>query len=202
MESEAEFPGSLRPSRFRRVQAGALGWASVVLIDYGDADARVLRDMLGVLGLEIVYMKAGQPRHLVEAFTRVTSDVDYVVLAGHGDDAGLIISDDLPEQIAQNEPFRRRLTPDLVREHVQLTGQTVIANGCQAGDTGLADAFLASGAGNYVGSTGSPFGYASILAPVLVFYELVSKRTLPEAVTKLQSIDEASHLVPVPSWPQ
>jgi hypothetical protein len=41
----------------------------------------------------------------------------------------------------------------------------------------------------YVAPRGAPFGYASLFAPLLLFYELTERRTLRQAVGRLQAHD-------------
>lgn len=188
-QSEEEYLASLRPSMFRRVQAGEFGWTTVDLIDLGDANATALRSILEVFGINVNYLRAGQPRQLVAALDGRRAVAPYVIVTGHGDEGTLILNDDMPEPIAESQPFRGRLTPERIRQYLCLRGSTVIVNGCEGGHAALAEAFLDVGCVAYVGSTAAPFAYASTFVPVFLFYELTSQRNLRQAVQKLQQHD-------------
>ncbi|MFJ2771401.1 hypothetical protein [Streptomyces sp. NPDC087300] len=64
-----------------------------------------------------------------------------------------------------------------------------VLTGCDTGDTALLDAFLDAGASACVAPRGGPFGYASLFAPLFLFYELTERRTLPQAVARLRAHD-------------
>ncbi len=57
------------------------------------------------------------------------------------------------------------------------------------GPPDLVEAVLDCGAGAYIAPDGAPFGYASLFAPLLLFYELTERRTLTEAVDRLAGHD-------------
>jgi hypothetical protein len=61
----------------------------------------------------------------------------------------------------------------------------VISTGCDTGTPELARAFFAGGASAYVAPAGAPFGYASVFAPLLLFYELTEGRSLEQALERL-----------------
>ena len=176
----------LRPSRIRDVQAGALGWATVTLLEVDGTHATALRSGLEAFGLRVDHVRVGQARHLVAGFERAGGE--YVVLACHGDE-GRIIVPELAEEIERFQPTHGAWGPSEVRRYVKLAGATVIATGCDTGTDDLAAAFLDAGAVAYVAPDGAPFGYASLFAPLLLFYELTQQRTLTQAVDRLQAHD-------------
>ncbi|MCF3118824.1 hypothetical protein IPZ68_03740 [Streptomyces arenae] len=174
----------------REVQAGRLGWTEVDLIDVEDGGARALRDGLEAFGVQVTYVRVGQARHLVAALDGRTRHVaPYVVIACHGDEGSVLVPELAPE-IARFQPFDGGLGPAEVRAHVRLPGSTVVVTGCDTGEPALAEAFLDAGASAYVAPRGAPFGYASVFAPLFLFYELTERRTLPEAVSRLRAHDE------------
>jgi hypothetical protein len=185
--SEHDHLASLRPSRIREVQAGALSWAQVDIIDIGSHESEAVRAGLEQLGVRTRRSVVGQSRHLVAALTEESS-ADVVLLLCHGD-GGDIVLEELADEHERHQPFHGRVTPDDLRGFARLDGRVVIATGCETGDPSLARAFLDCGASAYVAPTGAPFGYASYFAPVFLFYELVEKRSLEEAVARLQRHD-------------
>ncbi|MCV2491025.1 hypothetical protein OF117_16850 [Geodermatophilus sp. YIM 151500] len=186
-DDEAAWLAALRPSRIRQVQAGAPAWTRVELVDVDTGHGPVLRDALEAFGIRVDRTAIGQARHLVAALTG-GERAPYVVLACHGDE-GAIVLPELAEEVERWQPFHGRLGPADLRSFARFDGATVIATGCDTGHPDLARAVLDCGAAAYVAPAGGPFGYASLFAPVFLFYELVEGRTLEQAVGRLQAHD-------------
>jgi hypothetical protein len=188
-QEEEEWLATQRPSRVREVQAGRLAWTEIDLIDLGGGFARPLRDGLEAFGVQVNYLRVGQPRHLVAALDGTRPIAPYVILSCHGDE-GRILMEDVAEELAGFQPFNGDVGPDRVREHFHLPGSVTLVTGCDTGDPALADAFLDAGAGIYVAPRGAPFGYASMFAPLFFFYELTELRTPLAAVERLRAHDD------------
>jgi hypothetical protein len=186
VHSESRWLASLRPSRIREVQGGALSWTRVRLIDT-TGQGVTLRPMLECFGIQVELCRVGQARHLAAALS--APEVPFVIVECHGDD-GVIVLDELAEEVQRFQPFGPRVTPDDVRRISELHGATVIATGCQMGEEQMADAFLDGGAEAYVAPTGAPFGYASVFAPALLFYELTEGRGIDAAVDRMRAHDD------------
>jgi hypothetical protein len=129
----------------------------------------------------------GQCRQLVEALGRGTTS-PYVILACHGDEGSIMLPELAPE-IERYQPYHQRLTPADLRSFARFDGAAVIATGCDTGHPDLVEAVLACGASAYVAPRHAPFGYASFFAPVFLFYELTERRSLREAVDRLNGHD-------------
>ncbi|MGW0662214.1 hypothetical protein [Streptodolium elevatio] len=185
---EAAWLAGQRPSRVREVQAGRLGWTEVDLLAVGDGDATAIRGVLEGFGVRVNYFPVGQARHIVAALGGERSAAPYVVIACHGDE-GAILMDELAGELAAFQPFDGNIGPAEVRAHLRFPGSVVIATGCDTGDEALAEAFLDVGAAAYVAPVHGPFGYASVFAPLFLFYELTELRTLEEAVERLRAHD-------------
>ncbi|MEV7195086.1 hypothetical protein AB0N81_25250 [Streptomyces sp. NPDC093510] len=189
--AEARWLATQRPSRIREVQAGRLAWTQVDLLDVEEGNARALRGALEAFGVQVNYVRVGQPRHLVTALSAGTGHgaAPYVIIASHGDE-GRIVLPELAAEMAEFQPFNEGMGPAEVRAHVRLPGSVVLLTGCDTGDPALVDAFLDAGASACVAPRGAPFGYASLFAPLFLFYELTERRTLPEAVASLRAHDD------------
>lgn len=184
---EHAYLASLRPSRIREVQAGALSWAQVDIIDIESGDGDAVRSGLERFGVRTRRTKVGQARHLVAALTEKTQ-ADFLLMLCHGDEGDIMLPE-LAGEVEQYQPFHGRVSPDDLRSFARLDGQVVIATGCETGHPDLAKAFLDCGASAYVAPTGAPFGYASYFAPISLFYDLAEKRSLDDAVAHLQAHD-------------
>lgn len=147
----------------------------------------VLRPLLEQYGIQVELCRVGQARHLAAALT--APEVPYVVLSCHGDE-GAIVLDDLADEVQRFQPFGPRVTPADVRRVADLRGATVIATGCDMGAEAMADAILDAGAEAYVAPTGAPFGYASVFAPAMIFYDLTQGSSIDVAVERLRAHDE------------
>ncbi|GLW47042.1 hypothetical protein Stsp02_27040 [Streptomyces sp. NBRC 14336] len=188
-KEEQAWLATQRPSRIRDVQAGRLGWTEVDLLDIDSGGGKPLRDALEVFGVRVHYLPVGQPRHLVAALDGSRPIAPYVILACHGDE-GRVLLDELAEELARFQPFNGTLGPEQVRAHLRLPGSVVLVTGCETGHPALADAFLDAGASVYIAPEGAPFGYASVFAPMFLFYELTQQRGLTEAVERLRAHDD------------
>lgn len=188
MTDEAEWLATLRPSRIREVQAGALSWATVDLLDVeSGGGAAGLRGALEQFGIRVTTHAIGQARHFVAAVSRGDA-ADYVVVACHGDD-GRIVLPELAPEVERYQPFHGGVGPEQLRSFARFHGAVVIATGCDTGHPDLARAVLDCGASAYLAPTGAPFGYASLFAPLFLFYELTERRSLTEAVARLRAHD-------------
>ncbi len=184
---EEAWLAALRPSRIREVQAGALGWTALDLIDIETGAGAAVRPILEALGVQVRLLRVGQARHLVAALSGGAT-APFVLLACHGDDGHILVPELAPE-LERFQPFQRRCGPQELRSFAHLDGSVVIATGCETGTPALAEAFFRAGAAAYIAPEGAPFGYASLFAPIFLFYELVERRSLQEAVQRLQAHD-------------
>lgn len=184
---EAAWLATLRPSRIRDVQAGALSWTTVDMVDVESGEGVVLRPVLESFGVRVNLFRVGQARHLVNALGGEAT-APFLLLACHGDE-GRIVIPELAEEIERFQPFHGGCGPDELRSFARLAGSVVIATGCDTGSLELAEAFFAAGASAYVAPAGAPFGYASVFAPIFLFYELAEQRSLDQAVDRLRAHD-------------
>lgn len=187
MSDEARWLAGLRPSRIREVQAGETSWTTVDVVDVESGLGSALRGALETFGIRVERTPVGQGRHLVRALSR-RPPAPHVVLACHGDGGDLVLPGLAPE-LERHQPFSGRVTPEQLRSFAHLDGATVVATGCDTGHPALVRAVLDCGAAAYVAPDGAPFGYASLFAPVFLFYELTEQRSLAEAVQRLRAHD-------------
>ncbi|HWH95363.1 MAG TPA: hypothetical protein VNT03_15995 [Baekduia sp.] len=179
----------LRPSRIRAVQAGALQWTSVDIIDVSSGGGATMRAPLERFGIGVRLMRVGQARHLVAALGG-QADAPFVILDCHGDE-GRIVLPELADEVDRHQPLHGSVGPQELRSFARLRpGAVVICTGCDTGTHELAGSFLDNGASAYVAPAGAPFGYASVFAPLLLFYELTERRSLRDAVRRLRQHDQ------------
>ena len=188
MSAEEEvWLAGLRPSRIREVQAGALAWTRVDIVDVDTGEGAAIRPPLEAFGIGVNLLRVGQARQLVAALGGQAS-APFVVLACHGDQ-GAIVVPELAAEMERFQPFRRRCGPEELRGFARVPGSVVVATGCETGTPDLAEVFLSAGASAYVAPAGAPFGYASVFAPIFLFYELVERPSLEQAVQRLCAHD-------------
>lgn len=185
-DEERAYLATQRPSLIQEVQAGALGWATVTLIDIEDGQGDALRLGLEAFGLRVDHVRVGQARHLIAGLNEAAGQ--YVILASHGDE-GRILVPELAAELERFQPTHGSWGPEEIRRYARVSDATVIVTGCDTGTEQLTDAFLDAGAVAYVAPRGAPFGYASLFAPLLLFYELTERRTLRQAVDRLRAHD-------------
>ena len=186
---ERAYLATLRPSRIRAVQAGALQWTSVDIIDVNSGGGAAMRAALERFGIGVRLMRVGQARHLVAALGG-QADAPFVILDCHGDQ-GRIVLPELADEVDRHQPLRGSVGPPELRSFARVRPDAVvISTGCDTGTPELGAAFLGSGASAYVAPAGAPFGYASVFAPLLLFYELTERRSLRDAVARLRRHDQ------------
>lgn len=126
MDEEDAWLASLRPSRIREVQRGALGWTSVDVVDVDTGEGVAIRPALEAFGVRVSLLRVGQPRHLVAALGGGAT-APFVVLVCHGDE-GAIVLPELAEEMERLQPFHCRCGPRELRAFARLAG------GCPTAD--------------------------------------------------------------------
>lgn len=188
MEKDDYF-ATLRPSMTRRVSKGESYWTSVDLLAWDSGQqAAAIRSCLEDMSVRVNFFPVGLADHVVNVLAGKEHQSPFIILACHGD-SGAILLPGLAEEIARFQKYVDRLGPNEIRQFGSIDGATVISTGCETGTDELASAFLDVGAKSYIAPTGAPFGYASTLVPILLFYEMTEMRPLEEAVSRLQGWD-------------
>lgn len=172
------------------VQQGALYWTTVDVVDiesWPEGDA--LRAALDLFNVLVRRFLIGQARHLLSLLSGDEPTGNYVILACHGVDGGIVLPE-LAEQFEAMQPVHRLLTPAALRDRVHLPERVVISTGCGTGNPELAGAFLDGGCTAYIAPTGGPYGNSVMVAIALLFYELMRGRTLSESMSRVCNYDD------------
>lgn len=181
----------LRPSRIQDVCDGKLFWTEVDILNIGD-EVTALRAGLETFGLKVNLINCGQGRHIVQALGKSDSKAEFIIINAHGDDDGSIVLPELGESVAKIQPFNNRMTPEDLAKFVDVQGKIIICTACGGGHEKLARVFLELGqAKAYIGDSLAPFGYASYLFPILIFYFLTQYPTISikQAFERAQQTD-------------
>ena len=80
-----------------------------------------LRGILEYMGLRVNWLPIGRPQHLIDALGDQEWAAPHVIVSCHGDERGIVL-EKLDPEVARDEPFTDRLTPDLARRYVGLAG--------------------------------------------------------------------------------
>lgn len=125
----------------------------LLALDY--PEAITIRFLLEYIGVQVRIHLPGLPREVVEVLFAQRGAEEHLILCCHGDERGIVFGNLAPE-LYEGQPFRDRLTPEVVMREASLGRRTVVATGCGTGGHGFAEAFLAAGAEAFVGPDGSP----------------------------------------------
>ena len=149
----------------------------VLALDYPEAIA--LRFLLEAIGIQVRLHLPGLPHEVMEVLVASRPAEEHLILCCHGDERGIVF-DGLAPELYEGQPFRERLTPDVVKRHASLSDRTVIATGCGTGAHIFAEAFLAAGAGGFIGPDGYPQDALFFLTHL--YYGLRGGLSIDEAV--------------------
>lgn len=148
-----------------------------------DMETQAVRSALELFGIRVFTYWIGRPSDLMAVLSGedLYEGTDTILLSFHGDD-GRLIMPELGEDVYESDEPRGDFGPDEIRRFAQLSGKTVIANGCTLGDPALAEAFLARGCSIYIGPDDYPDGNDALMFVLRLFYEIVQQgREIKEA---------------------
>lgn len=186
--------------RTRAVTEGATHWAEVLLITLDDRGSEAIRAALEQCGLRVTLVRIGQARHLVAALSDIGA-AEYVILDCHGVDGDILIPELAPELEAQ-QPFHRRLTPEVMSKYARFDRALVISTGCTTADLNTGQAVLGQGAEGCIAPIGYPEGHAAFFAVTYLFYELTQGRNIRQAFQRLVEHDPEMGMWQMQShWP-
>ena len=148
----------------------------ISIVAIGDSgEAQLLRILLESLGASVLLHLPGTPADFLLVLGASGSPAKYLVISGHGDDAGLIFGDYAPE-IDTGCLTQGRLSPLTLAEHIALPGKIVVSTACEAGTPAFASAFLGGGVEAYIAPSGSPEGADAVLFVHRLFHQLLARR--------------------------
>jgi hypothetical protein len=167
------------------------GLSAVDLVVMEPVEAYALRGILEYIGLRVNWLPIARPQHLVDVLSAKESHAPHLILCCHGDERGIVL-DELDLEIAREEPFTERLTPELARRYVRLPGRVVIATGCRTGSPDMAHAFVDGGCGAYIAPDGYP--HEALFFVHCLYRELVRGAPLSVAVERARDHDDDAHM--------
>lgn len=106
---------------------------------------------------------------------------DAIVIEGHGDERGLLLTE-LAPSIRADYPFIDLIAPNDFRSFLKLRGNMVLNLSCCGGSPSMPQALLDGGARFYIGAGGYPEGDDALMyALSFLFFYLVRNLTPPAA---------------------
>lgn len=157
-----------------------------------DLASLALRGVLEYLGCRVRLHLIATARQLVDTLSGKETLSRYIVLMGHGVEAGLYLPELTPALEAQ-QPYHRAISAAGFEEFVRLPGSLVLNTACSLGTPDYASAFLHGGCHHYIGPLDDPDGGAALLYTLHFFYELVRGKTIVEAHKFASSSDDDRH---------
>lgn len=144
----------------------------VSIIGVGDSgEAQLLRLQLEHLGLATCLNLVGKPSDFFDGFSFYGQVPDAVIIAAHGDDAGIVF----PEMAAGVDELvlpDDRITPALIARELKSPPPLVISLACASGTTPFTKAFSSAGAKTYIAPVGDPDGRDVPLFVNLLFHAM------------------------------
>jgi hypothetical protein len=142
--------------------------------------ALAIRGALELFRLPVYMHFCVQKRNVLDVLAGRIPDSEYVVLALHSCVAYSSQIDEpsmstvVEEVDGRWQPWRLDLTPQTIREVVQLEGRKVVNVVCDSGSPEVAQAFLDAGCAAYIGADGGVDQDACALFTIGFFYHLLS----------------------------
>ncbi len=134
-------------------------------------EAHALRAASEYWGASVTVTWVGNSRQIVD-YLAGGPEHEVIFICGHGDERELVLPT-LAPNLRDHYPYHEVIRPDDFRTFLRLNGNTVVNTSCRGGMSQLAEAFLASGAGYYIGSTGDPAGSASLMYSLAFLYNYI-----------------------------
>jgi len=155
-----------------------------------DLECSAVRLALEWWGVQVNMFYIGQAQHIVDLLNGKEKRAKHILIGAHGDQEGICLPE-LGGEIAKKQPYDKKLSTENLREFLKLSNNTVLCNGCATGTQEMADAFLTSGAKNYIAAKEYPLGHASLFYVLSFYYHLfVNNLTAEQAHEKAKSQDD------------
>jgi hypothetical protein len=133
-----------------------------------------LRSMLESLRCTVTLHRPGTPCDFLKVIALGENAPRYLIICGHGAEDGLHFGEYIPE--IDTSMLRNECLPAAaIQEKVALPGCTVISATCYGGQSAMAEAFLAGGVKEYIGSSEEPDGMAMNVFLVNFFFAVMEK---------------------------
>ena len=162
---------------------------SVVAIGDG-VEALSIRTLLESLGAAVLLHLVGTPGDFLRVIGQGAAAPAYLVICAHGDETGLIFGA-FDEGIDTASLRNGSMPPEVIEQHADLPGTTVVSTACLSGSHAFASAFLESGAHCVIAADGYPGGADAVLFIHLLFYRLLCcGEPLAQAFEKVRAYDE------------
>ena len=135
-------------------------------------EAYAIRGAAEAFGAAVTVTWVGNSDQIVEYFASGPTH-DLIVIAAHGDERGLLLPP-LAEELRGKYRYFDHIAAADFASFARLRGNVVLNTSCCGGAPALANAFLAAGAGQYIGHPGYPDGNAALLYAIQFVYDALT----------------------------
>jgi hypothetical protein len=146
---------------------------SIVLTD-DVSEALLLRALLENFGAQVHLHAIGKPSDFFTAFDCFGTPADLAIIAGHGDEGGLIFPE-MGEGVDTLVLPNNRITPGLLTGFKTPLPKVVISTACDSGRPDFARAFHAAGAELYIAPRDYPTGSVVPVLLALALHRVVEQ---------------------------
>ncbi len=165
----------------------------IIVID-GDMEAHAIRSCLENWSVKVNTFWVGQPNHIVELLSGQDERANHILFSGHGAETGFELAE-LATALEEKQLFKRRMTPENIKEHLTFRNNVVLSTACMTGTLPMSQAFFASGASYYIAPDGYPDGSAALYFTISFYYNLFyGKLSIEESYGKANRHDAETQL--------
>lgn len=156
----------------------------VALVDFGPgSDGAALRGPLEAFGAVTLRHLCGAPEDFLCVLGQDDRAPPYMVLCGHGDEAGFVFGE-YSSNVDTSALIEGRMPAASVGARVRLPGTVILSLACFTGRPEMAEAMLkgpGSGVGAYIAPDRGPAGPDAILFALHFFHHLIARGASYEA---------------------
>jgi hypothetical protein len=152
---------------------------SVVALPNTPTSPQSIRAILEMTPCAVLLHSIGTPTDFLKVISQGETAPRYMILAGHGTTKGIYFgrygADPGWPEIDVSMLRDEHMPGEVIREHCNLPGCTVISGCCLGGEENMAHAFLANGLKSYIGCRTYPDSVAGNIFLANFFFGVLSK---------------------------
>ena len=141
----------------------------IAALEGGNMETVALRSALEYFGATVFVKWVGRPKHFMEVLSgELPCMPDYVIISGHGDENGFIMTE-LGESIYEPDEPRGNFTPKDVEKYLKIKAP-VLSTCCATGGKDMMAAFEGC---TYIAPADYVEGNSALIFAIIFFYEIM-----------------------------